>query len=385
MSQSELFDVDQDTAAQIGRFNAKNIDRLHGCAELSPRLAQLAFSFPVLFFALASAYGPLAARREAIQLAVDGCALSRVAGAVGLPMCLRRLPPEACKAKLPHVVWGQGAGKVLGPLIPKDDRTAQGWLVGVFFAARTGGEAIAIWLARHHKLFANGMADYRCLVPLIIYAWYSIHRPDLLGKAALWTVDLDVATALVRAVTWFKSVKLMADVGPDGVACGWLPGCVIEGLEFVPLTRVETVHAEGDVMGHCVIEYGEGLARDICRIFAVRQGGSPLATMEVRPCVRTRRPAVVQLKGPGNGSCSLELWHAANAFVEAHKDLALPGRLPVAPLSQQRLTEFLQPYRESLPEGDRRWVESLTFRRLQDDVGQLGRLVGGAPRWLQWT
>lgn len=384
MAQLQSFDLSTQTATQLSRFPYRNKDRLAACAALSPRIAQLAFSHPVAFFALASGYGPPEAREDAIRSAVDGRLLSRVSQALGLPMCLRRLPPEVCRTRLPYAEWSVEASKQLAPYIPSDERVAQAWLAGTNFAARTGDEDIALWIARQHRLFAHGVIKPRTLAPLILFAWATRDGRSIRVPVAGWSRELEIGRAVGRAAVWLKHLKLAADMGPNGLAGSWLGSGKHAGLEFVALTTAQLLSEEAREMQNCIVEYGEGIARGICQLYGVRQGGRRIATIEVRPCSTTRRPVVVQAKGHHNFDCSLDLWHAATAWVDAN---APAGGCPRArsTLGGGSVIGFMGDYSAGLPANERRWASGLTFDRLRDDLIEIGQMVGETPRWLRWT
>src|SRR5262245_27924252 len=84
----------------LARFPVPFRKRVHNCAGISDNVGQLAYTFPLLLHALATEYGPHEARLAAIQLIEQGRPLAEVAAALGLPVCLRSLPPEACRDRL---------------------------------------------------------------------------------------------------------------------------------------------------------------------------------------------------------------------------------------------------------------------------------------------
>ena len=279
MTYSGLYS-DYETAVQLARFPYRNGHRLSACAAIHPRIAQLAWTHPVAFFALATACGPIEARQRAISLAVEGKPLATVSAALGLPLCFRHLPPEICRTRFPYFRWSTTASKRLAQLMPQTPRAAQAWLAGITFAARMGDEEIAIWLARHHKLLDDGRTAPRLLLPLILFAWHTRYQPELLLGVQGWSPDLDCATTVTRTAIWLKRAKLNTDLGPGGLTSGWLPEGRLRGLRFVPLTTAADLIGEADAMHNCVVEYGEGLARNICRLFSVSQGEQRIATLD---------------------------------------------------------------------------------------------------------
>lgn len=379
-------DTDIETALQLARFAYRNGGRLAACAAIHPRVAQLASTHPLAFFTLATAGGPLDARELAILRTVEGKPLSVVSAALGLPLCMRRLPPEVFKTRLLHVRWSPGASRRLSPLIPRDTRTARAWLGGITLAARIGDETIAIWLARHHKLFAEGRTLPRSVIPLIVFAWHA-NRPDLLYGVQPWTPDMDGATTVMRAAAWVKRVKLHAIMAETGLEDVWLPEGELRGVRFVPLTTPRALIEEASAMNNCLVEYGEGLARNICRLYSIRRGGVRLATLEVRPSGRSGRLVGVQMRGAGNADCPLDLWHLATQWVDSHTQAGArmtTGAHPPLCVDDQ-LRAFLVPYLSQLTDRDKSFVALATFTSMQDQLAELGRLVGAKTVFLRWA
>src|SRR5262245_19090549 len=89
----------------------------HGA--ISQRVADLASTFPLLFSMLPWKCGPLTRRQEVIRLAELGNSLADVAEAYGLPLCLRRIPTEACRSPPLWIAWSTPVGQLLADHIPK--------------------------------------------------------------------------------------------------------------------------------------------------------------------------------------------------------------------------------------------------------------------------
>ena len=128
--------------------------------EIPPRLADLAVSFPLLFFMLASDSGSFGRRMQAARLAELGAPLADVADAYGLPLSLRRIPPEACSLRLPWVGWSRDAGPQLANHIPDATEKIASWLPPVFHAARLCDEHFAIWIARQRARAVPAQLDH---------------------------------------------------------------------------------------------------------------------------------------------------------------------------------------------------------------------------------
>lgn len=79
---------------QLRRYHPHVQAKVRARAMQHARIADLAVSFPGLLFALAV---PRAGRDSTLALAhvIDGRSLAEAAAAAGIPLWLRRLPPEA--------------------------------------------------------------------------------------------------------------------------------------------------------------------------------------------------------------------------------------------------------------------------------------------------
>lgn len=338
-------------AAQLARFQGHTQSHLAAAATISPRIAQLAFSFPLLFAALATGHGPDDNRAKATGLTFAGAPLSRAAAAIGLPLCLRHLPPEACPLNFSHVMWSPGASRLLGSLIPSDPLIAGAWLDGTSYAARYGDETIAIWIARQHRLFTGEqtLPLPHLLLPFLLYAWHSRHQPGLLFDWVPWMPSLELPEAFFRTVGWLKMIKPYVDLDMWGVDDTWLPEGQWAEYHFTPIARPLAMMREAIAMESCLIEYSEGIARNFCRLFRIARSGQSVATMEVRPCKTTGLPSVFQLKGVKNATCPAELQVAAEQFVKQHAHVITSPPLPGNAGPSHRLTGLLQHYSASMP------------------------------------
>ncbi|MBS0242721.1 MAG: hypothetical protein JSS20_11135, partial [Proteobacteria bacterium] len=94
-------------------------------ADLSPYLADLATTFPLLFHMLATDTGDFAHRAAVLRLVENGEPLAKAAIAYKLPLCLRRVPPEACRGRLGWFGWSKNASAALANHVPRDPRNAE--------------------------------------------------------------------------------------------------------------------------------------------------------------------------------------------------------------------------------------------------------------------
>ena len=179
--------VTPEIAAQFQRFVHLDQRQINSVGRISPRVAQLAVSFPLLFSVLTYPYGPYGPRADAIVAAVNGTPLREVADLVGLPYCFRSIPPEACPKHLQYHHWSAAAHRQLRPLIPQDAAEIYPWLITLFIAAERGDEAVAVWMARQRCLILLARLHPDTLQPLLMFAWYSLHYPAILHPNGTWS------------------------------------------------------------------------------------------------------------------------------------------------------------------------------------------------------
>lgn len=237
--------------ARLQRFVEIDPEMLIQCAALSPRIAQLATAFPLVFAMLATGCGPSGDRETAMRLANDGRHLRDIAAALSVPCCLRRLPPEACPQRLAHFGWSLAASRRLRSFVPHDARRARHWLPCITFAAGLGDEPIALWLAGRHELAGSGQFEVRCLQPLVLFAWISRHQPTLLGHCVPWSDKQNARNAVTNCTHWLNYVAKTIALGPDGVPDPWIEATMVGGLSIVPLITIRDIAGEAHAMGNC--------------------------------------------------------------------------------------------------------------------------------------
>src|SRR5262249_4798795 len=118
----------------LARYPARQ-SNIRALADRDRRLAELAVTFPGLLFALAT--------REddgtfAIGLAIRGAPLKYVATAAGVPLWLRRLPPEAFVAPLDRLPNDERFRLRIANWFPRSPKIAASWLAAVRMAADWG-------------------------------------------------------------------------------------------------------------------------------------------------------------------------------------------------------------------------------------------------------
>ncbi len=360
---------------QMSRFIKHDAARLSACATLSPRVAQLAVSFPLLFSQLANLYGPEHRRRNAIQATVEGRALADVAEAMGLPYSLRHVPPEACPVRLHFHVWTPTASRCLRPFIPEERDIIHLWLEIVFFAARLGSEDIALWIAKQQPLYEPDCRTAIDVLPLVLYAHVSKHQPEILGNFARWTPKVSALRAAVMCERWLGYLTRLVQFGPTGVANPWIAATTLGGYTIIPLTTMQAIAVEAHAMQNCLMDYALHVADDRCRLFSLRRGRARIATFEVMIDKTQSKLELRQCETYDGYDLPNDVLQILSAFVAAQP---LPQRIekPDRAVTTRRHFEALfQSWRDGLPESERDWLAAISLDDLMADIGDLRHML----------
>lgn len=377
----------EDVEAAVQRFPSGIRREVRRLARSSPRLADLALVFPGLLFALAARRGSIAQRMQAKALVENGALLKVVARAMGLPMWLRRLPPEAFVSLPEQLPKSESFGRRIASRMPRSARESALWLSAVLFAERACHEDFAIWLAGQHAIAEDGDPE-KLIAVIAAYAWFSGQPQTDAHKLIVvpWRPEIGLETALCAAKSWFNRLRLVLQMPLGAVTDSWLQPALINGYTFEPLLDHPSILAEAQAMQNCADQYGERIVRERCRLFSIRRNGSRVATLEVGPHQRESGVlAINQLKARHNMAASTDVWQAAYAWMAIQQGLK---RLP--PLSagardfdQEAWARLLQPYRAATAGAP--WLEReashLMFAGLDAELSNLARRAG-VMSWL---
>lgn len=282
------------------------------------RIADLAASFPALLFALAV---PRRGLDPACTLAhvVDGVGLAEAAAAAGLPMWLRKLPPEAFVRPIAPLPDGELFRRQIANHLPRSPKRAPAWLQAVADVAEYAHGPAAVWIARELVREPRRVKPARLRL-IGLWAWFS-GQPKTFGHHLIekrWTPDMRIGTALEAADDWRMLVALHVNLGRRGITDTWLEATRMGDYDFLPLTSIAEITDEADAMRNCLRTYGYNLAHNRSRLWSVRQKGQRVATLRVAHRYRDPLPNIVELKGAGNAEVSRELWWAARQWLHLH-------------------------------------------------------------------
>jgi hypothetical protein len=374
--------------ARLARYEGQFQRSLHDMAQRSRALGDLLYTFPGAAMTMAGGGLSPADRLRAGRLLEEGRPLAEAAGALGLPMWLKRLPPEAFSGPPGPLPGGEDFSRRIVNHLPQSPKGSAAWLRRVAFGAEACNPDFALWLAQQSfsgKGSGQGAGqDARKgpeggpqLAPLAAYAWFSgkdnAHARRLINRR--WNGKMSFAMAVRELRVWLERLVLGYCAGGDS------GGVHINAYYFTPLYTSEELSAEAAVMKNCLAQYASRVAAGQCQIYSIRRGGYSVANMELR-LHAGRELRIAQLRGPGNVAPSSEVQSAAEVWLGQWKGLAPPlllpgeanpwGRMKIA---ASRWKRIWGPYLEARP----RYVERLrkpgeqTLIWLCEDVRALER------------
>ena len=309
---------------EVRRYAAKFRRKLRRLSEISPRHADLLFTFPAACVALVTERGSPPALAEALELVRDGAPLAYVACALHLPIWLRRLPPEAFDGALPDRIGqeddAQFGCRVINAL-PKGRKNPNGWLQWVLEARRACGDEFAIWIAGQPIFHARRQPPLSALLPLAMFAWFS-RRPELeAGQLmnARWTAKMSIERAAGLTRRWLHRVLQDLCLELPGSPSVWARTRQVAGFEFVPLLTSDQLAQEAVAMNNCLATYTIYVIHGVCRLYSIRRNGTSLATMDVRNMQGTLVPAIHQLLARGNSQAPPDVHEAARAWLSLQR------------------------------------------------------------------
>jgi hypothetical protein len=355
----------------LQRFPERHHDKLVTCLFTSPRMAQLVYSNSLLFFLIATDYWPEQQRRDAIALINRGRPMAEVCACMGIPLCLRRLPPEVCRMPLPFARWNAHSNRELASLVPKDPHTAALWLAVAFVANNASDEAFGLWMARQKAVPTWRRIPAFALQAIGLYAWCSRFSPTGLASnwAVPWTDDIGLDTAASRAGLWAREISILADLGASGLTDPWIGPTKVEAFSFVPILTPVALMDEARIMSNCVATYSLRLQWGASRLFSVQRDGSRVATIELRYCDNRLRYFLAEVRGPHNATPPLELVHAAHQWIERHAPAVPPARQHATEIERTaKIANVLSAYRDAHPEVTPDALRGSIERLLQVDM-----------------
>jgi hypothetical protein len=306
---------------QVRRYAGRFRRPLRRLSAISPRYADLLFSFPAACVSIVTRRGTLADAREALRLADGGAPLADIAAALRLPMWLRKLPPEAFDQALPKRIGGESDAEFgcrVVNMLPTGRKTPACWLNWVLAARVAGGDEFALWVAAQPIFRAKWPPPINALLPLAMFAWFS-RDPELEATAlmsARWTTKMSMDRAGYLTRRWLHRVLQDLCLALPASRSMWAQQRHVGGYDFVPLLTSDQLAEEGVRMHNCLATYSIYVVHGICRLYSVRSNGTSIASMDVRSLQGTGVPGIAQLLARGNSKAPTEVQEAANAWLK---------------------------------------------------------------------
>lgn len=298
----------------------------------SPRIAELADTFPGLVHALASKRGSLSERRKALAEIRNGVPLKTVAETLRMPMWMRRLPAKAFGHLPPELPQSKRFNRNIANRIPSSHGLSPFWLEAILFAERAAEEDFAFWLAAQpHKCFDRPHGTHDAFVILAAYAWYSRH-PEFEASQLIrtkWHPLMSFNTAMCASMSWLNRITLALAVHGPALQDCWLQPRKVRGFDIVPLQSCDEILAEARKMNNCIDQYARRLTGNLCRLFSIRRNNKSVATIEIGfHRMEDNVLTITQLKGRRNVPVGTEIWQAAYAWLAEQPNLMKDNSLP---------------------------------------------------------
>ncbi len=371
----------------LRRFAKSSRKRLRKLAKTSPRLGDLLYAFPGAAVALATGYGGAQARAAAVRLVKEGAPLARTAEALGLPMWLRRLPPEAFDAPLPDRIEPDADfDRRIVNLIPEAPAATGLWLELTLAAHRVYGAEVAVWLAGQAPLrrpaAPSTQAERRPIAVRLLglYAWTSGRR-DLTARRfmlAPWNRRMALSCAVEQTRSWLERAVIEYCRREDASVGRWTETQRVGAFSIAPRLTPEQLEGEGRAMENCVATYAGAVAAGHCLIYAIRRGGQSVATLEIRANA-DGQAYVAQLSGRANGPTPDKVPAAVRTWLSRQK--ARPplvgGAFRGAVVEPSRWDKLWTPVWDALgPEaGPPRAADQAAFLTITRELAGLTRLA----------
>ena len=302
----------------LRRYPAAVQTAVRAAARLHPHVADLAVSFPALLFAVATTRRG-ADRVRLIAAIVEGEPLARVATLAGIPLWLRKLPPEAFVQPIRQLPDGALFRRQIANHLPASVKLSPVWLDAVSRAALWCHEGLAVWFARELTRNPKRARKLDCFNAIVLWAWYSAHVPaDASFVERPWHPAMRFEAARAAADEWRMRVALHLNIGTAPIADMWLQPAIVGGFEFAPLDTAQAIADEAAAMNNCLCRYGPELAHNCSRLWGIRKDGAHVADVSVVTCGDDPLPSVGELRLSNNKEAPVELWILARAWLNGH-------------------------------------------------------------------
>ncbi len=340
--------------SRLARFPRTVRGPVAALAARHARFADLAWSFPGLLVALACP------RRGsdpalAVQAVLAGRKLADVARLAGVPLWLRRLPPEAFEGRIGPLPDGDPFRMRIANVLPRP-RNACFWLRHVSDAFVVADADFALWLAgqihRHPAKFRPMARDWRRQPPLVhalrrmaVWAWFS-RRPETMAGGLIerrWSPDIGLLPAQQASREWWSDLGAYFFVGDGRLESSWLRPGSQDGYDFSPLDSAALLIEQGKAEENCIRDFDHFIAAGCSRLWRVEKDGGVVGTLSIGFRGMEGLCQVEQLRGFRNRRLPAEVWMAAAKWLRT-ADPVFCTRPPEAPVQQGVWCRLWRPY-----------------------------------------
>jgi hypothetical protein len=277
-------------------------------------VADLAFSFPALLFALACPHKGLN-RQAVLQAVAAGVPLKALAELAGIPLWLRKLPPEAFAQPIRKLPSDPSFKSQIGNCIPKPKQALE-WLSCAYALAEIGHGPFVAWGLRE-ALKEETTKWQKCNLRLLaVWSWYSLHGENAVADCTetRWQPNMTIGKAVEVAGRWRTDLRRKLTARESSITDFWFEPARIAGFDFEPFTDYVQIRHEAKRMKNCLAGYTVSVAEDRCRLWKVVRDGKTEAVLEITDGYGLQLLAVNELRGPENDDVSLEIAKAVRRW-----------------------------------------------------------------------
>lgn len=382
---------------RLRRFDRSFRPCLGKLAERSSRLADLLYVFPGAAVELAAGKRSAGSREHIARLVEKGLPLAAIAQALGLPIWLKRLPPEAFRTTPTGLLRSDDFGRRIVNCLPASPEASALWFGRLTFALSVCDPAFALWLAGQPLPAPRSVGPLKDsilpLLPLAAYAWFSSNKETAAHALTPlpWHDKMTFVRAAHQTLAWLDRVgielvsKKTEGAKADGDA--WRRTHVCGGFRFTPLRTLGELREEGERMRNCLATYVRSVDDGLCLIYSLRptaqpaDSGPPAADLEVR-LGGAGKPFIAQLRGAGNVAPPQDVVRAADIWLDSLAEHKAPLKisepkkdLASMEIQSEQWEKIWRPYWEARPllETHLGTPSPTVFARLHADATALTR------------
>ncbi|MCH9764799.1 MAG: hypothetical protein K0U34_02235 [Alphaproteobacteria bacterium] len=333
--------------SQLRRYPRPLRKRVRKAAMAHAALADLAFTFPMALFAIASAARGREATARARALVLNGAPLRALAHELDLALWLRRLPPEALAKHVPMLPTDAGFTRQIVNYMPGEAKNIGRWLAIMDVSVHAHSRAFALWIAKH-------MRGVECptspdgVALLAAFAWHSDRPTSDAGRwiSKPWRAALSLQGAASAASEWINVLQFACHK-PAALVAACPPRDNTVGVyHFHRLEWGDDIVAEGQRMNNCLGTYVSDLLAGN-QVWSIRCGSRTIADLEIEfQDGSFAMPRLVQLLGASNDPAPDAVWQAAYSWLACWTLCSAPVEVKDQPcvIDRDRWNRTWQPY-----------------------------------------